>query len=366
MKSEREFIDLAEQYLNGELDEAAEKAFEFELMQNPENRLRFEEHQAFLRHLKSYGERVDLQQKLNQIHAGLDINEIVKNATPHQHKLVRLWDKYKINSLVAASVAILAVFTTLWATGYFTNVKDNSSQYIALRRDMNNIQRNVKAQNALIKDIDNKTRNEIAPSHYGATGFALSSNGYIITTYHVIKDADSVYVQNSIGDSYKVQVVYTDPQYDIALLQIADSSFSMGNLPYTFKAQSADIGEDVYTLGFPREEAVYGRGYLSSSTGYSGDTVAYQVSIPVNPGNSGGPVFDNRGNIIGIINSKQKETDGAAFAIKSNYLLKVLEAIPEDSLNKKIVLNKKNSLTNLNRTEQLKKVQEYIFMVKVY
>jgi len=365
MKSERDFLERAEAYIKGELNLQEAKTFEEELSRDEDAYSKFERHKAFLIQIKNYGERVELQHQLHDIHAGIDIEEVIEYAIPRKALVIRLWDKYKINSLVAASVALLAVFSTLWLTGFYS--KDSTSQYVALRRDMNSIRQNVKAQNALIKDINKNKTDVNSPSHYGATGFALSSNGYVMTTYHVIKDADSVYLQNNAGNSYKVKVVYTDPAYDIAVLQIIDEDFKdLGNLPYTFKQNSAEIGEEVYTIGFPREEAVYGRGYLSSNTGYSGDTVAYQVSIPVNPGNSGGPVLDNRGNVVGVINSKQTETDGAAFAIKSNYVLKAIAAIPEDSLDKKIVVNKKNTLGNLSRTEQIKRVQDYIYMIKVY
>lgn len=365
MKSERDFIDWADAYLKGLLSDQESKAFEGYLANDHEAYKKFLLHQDFIESLSQYGQRVALQGELNRIHAGLNIEEVIERAIPKESLVVRLWNKYKINSLVAACVALIAVFSTLWLTGFYS--QDDASQYIALRRDMNNIRQNVKAQNALIKDINKSHNGAITPSHYGATGFALSSDGYVMTTYHVIKDADSVYLQNNAGSSYKVKVVYTDPAYDIAVLKIIDDDFkSFGNLPYTFKQSAADIGEDVYTIGFPREEAVYGRGYLSSNTGYSGDTVAYQVSIPVNPGNSGGPVLDNRGNIIGVINSKQTETDGAAFAIKSNYVLKAIAAIPEESLEKKIAVNRKNILGNLSRTEQIKRVQDYIYMIKVY
>lgn len=365
MKSERDFLERVEAYIRGELSPHEAQIFEEELSRNEVELQRFEKHKTFLKQIKAYGERVELQNHLHAIHKQIDIEKVIEFAIPQKPLIIRLWDKYKINSLVAACVALLAVFSTLWLTGFYS--KDSTSQYIALRRDMNSIRQNVKAQNALIKDINKNKSDANSPSHYGATGFALSSNGYVMTTYHVIKDADSVYLQNNAGNSYKVKVVYTDPAYDIAVLQIIDKDFKdLGSLPYTFKQNAAEIGEDVYTIGFPREEAVYGRGYLSSNTGYSGDTVAYQVSIPVNPGNSGGPVLDNRGNIIGVINSKQTETDGAAFAIKSNYLLKAIEEIPEESLDKKITVNKKNTLANLSRTEQIKRVQDYIYMIKVY
>ena len=111
---------------------------------------------------------------------------------------------------------------------------------------------------------------------------------------------------------------------------------------------------------------MYGKGYLSAKTGFAGDTVSYQISIPVNPGNSGGPLLDSKGNVIGIISGKQTRTDGAAFAIKTNYLLKSLEAIPEADLDRNLSLNAKNSISSLNRKEQLKKIQDYVFMVRVY
>ncbi|HYK76560.1 MAG TPA: S1C family serine protease, partial [Daejeonella sp.] len=168
-------------------------------------------------------------------------------------------------------------------------------------------------------------------------------------------------------ESFKAKQVYVDPAYDIAVLHITDSNFkSFQSLPYTFKKSASDLGEDVYTIGFPRDERVFNKGYLSSLTGFAGDTLSYQVDISVNPGNSGGPLLDNKGNVIGIINGKQTQAEGAAFAIKSNYLLRSLASIPQDSLEDRLVLNKKNSLAGLSRTDQIKKLKDYIFMVKVY
>src|SRR5690606_28266378 len=167
-----------------------------------------------------------------------------------------LWSRFKTNAMVAAAVAVLAVFSTLWMSGYYSNVKDSTTQYSALKRDMNTIKRNVNAQNALIKHINStaKKKDNINYNHYGATGFALSPNGYILTTYHVVKGADSIYVQNISGESYKVKVLFQDPTIDMAVLQVVDSTFKAhSSIPYTFKQHSADLGEDVFTIGFPRE-----------------------------------------------------------------------------------------------------------------
>ncbi|MDB5019506.1 MAG: Protease Do, partial [Pedobacter sp.] len=129
---------------------------------------------------------------------------------------------------------------------------------------------------------------------------------------------------------------------------------------------SAGMGEHVYTLGYPKDDAVLGEGYLSSNTGFGGDSLSYQVDIRVNPGNSGGPLLDNQGNIIGIISAKESQVDGAAYAIKSKYILEALRAIPQDSLENNVALNKKSSLQGLIRTKQIQKMQDYVFMIKVY
>jgi serine protease Do len=205
------------------------------------------------------------------------------------------------------------------------------------------------------------------PARYSGSGFAISSNGYILTNYHVIKGADSVYIQNSKGNSYKAKAYYTDPVNDIAVLKISDSDFKyLGALPYTLKRSGTNIGELVYTLGYPKDDVVLGDGYVSSKTGLNGDTISYQVAIPVNPGNSGGPLLDNNGNIVGVIKGKENKVDGAAFAVKSKYIMEALNAIPQDSLRKRIVYGKRSPLQGLKRDKQIAKMQDYVFMIKVY
>lgn len=366
MRSDQDFLEWVDAYLKGELSDRERVEFERYCAETPGANAQVEEHAAFIKHLGFYGNRINLQSRMDTIHASLNMEEILRNAKPHAPMVIRMWNRYKINTIVAASVALLAVFSTLWLTGYFTKVKENTSQYSALRRDMNNMKR---SQNALIKEINrnNMSKNGFEGSHFGATGFALSADGYLVTNHHVIEGADSVYVQDNKGNSYKVDVVYLDKDYDIAILLINDPTFEyLDPIPYTFKKNGSDIGEDVFTIGFPRDEAVYGRGYLSGQSDYSGDTVSYQVSIPVNPGNSGGPLVDHAGNIIGIVKGKQTLADGAAFAVKSSFLLKSIQDLADKDSIDRIVLNKKNTLQRLNRTEQIKKIQDFVFMVKVY
>jgi serine protease Do len=363
MKSDLELTNLIDAYLKGELAGSVLADFEQLRKSDPSFDMKVVEHRNFISNLSDYGSRVKLSSDMNAIHESLDIQSIKDEVAPEAPKLRRLWKKYRINTAIAASVAFVAVTATLLSTGYFS--KSISTNVNLLRREINSIKR---SQNALIKNINDKpVKGPADPGEFGGTGFALSSNGFVVTNFHVVKGADSVYVQNSDGEAFKVKLIYIDPAYDLAVLQITDPTFEkLASLPYTFKKAASDVGEDVFTIGFPRDEQVLGKGYVSAKNGYAGDTVAYQVSIPVNPGNSGGPLLDNRGNVIGIINGKQALLDGAAFAIKSSFILKSIEAIPQDSLDEKLVVNKRNTLAGLSRKDQFKKLEPYIYMVKVY
>ena len=363
MKSDIELTNQIDAYLRGELTESELIDFENKRIKDPAFDIKVVEHHNLLNHLSDYANRLKLTSEMNVIHESLDIFTLKNEVAPDAHIIKRLWKKYRVNTAIAASVALIAVCGTLLSTGYFS--KSISTNVSLLRREINSIK---KSQNALIKDINDKpSKGPVNPGQFGGTGFALSSNGYVVTNYHVVQGADSVYVQNSDGEAFKAKMIYIDPAYDLAVLQIIDPAFKdLDVLPYSFKKSASDVGEDVFTIGFPRDDQVYGKGYVSAKNGYAGDTVAYQVSIPVNPGNSGGPLLDNRGNVIGIINGKQTMVDGAAFAIKSTYLLKSIEAIPQDSLDKKLILSKRNTLSGLSRKEQFKKLEPFIYMVKVY
>jgi S1-C subfamily serine protease len=238
---------------------------------------------------------------------------------------------------------------------------------VKLSEKINKISKTTAQLNTKVNSLNNQHSSVLNPGNFRGTGFAISSDGYIVTDNHVIKDADSVYVQSLDGKAYKAKVIYSEPATDIAVLAITDPSFkSLGPIPYSFKKAETDIGENVFTLGYPRDAMVLGPGFLTASTGYNNDTTQYQVSTPVNFGNSGGPLLDSRGNIIGIIDAKQTHVEGAAFAVKSDFLLKAIQDIPADSLKKPINTNTKNVLAILSRVQQIKKLQNFVFMVKVY
>jgi S1-C subfamily serine protease len=361
MKDQIQLLQEIEGYLEGQLSDADRAAFEQRLQADPVLNAQVEEQQLFLQTLQQYGRRNELQQQMNRIHQHIatsrpqTITPVRKNTSYPRRRLLT-------NLAAAACIALVTSLSTIAIMQRAAKQK-TTAQYEDVRRVLNNIQR---SQNALISNMNSGKKAPANPGTYGGTGFAISTNGYIITNYHVVAGADSVYVQNNKGEAYKASSVFEDISSDLAILKIADSTFKSQPLPYSLKPQPVNLGEEVFTMGYPRDEIVYGKGYISAQTGFNGDTVAYQVSIPVNPGNSGAPLMDSEGNIVGIITGKQTTSDGIAFAVKSAHLKRLLDEMPREKLPRREWSRKNNHLETMSRVDQIKKLEDFVYMVKVY
>lgn len=350
-----------ERYLAGNMVADEKAAFEALLLTDQRLAERVEEHRTLLHTMQQYGQRQQLRSKLNTIHAQME-NGDTQNVAPMWRVF---WNRHAQTMAVAASVSLLSVFGTLWSVQQLKSpVQQQTARYVELRREVDKLK---KAQTAIIKDINNTTKPTPRPARFSGTGFALSASGYLVTSSHVVEGADSIMIENTSGAKYKVSEVYRDQTHDLSILKIEDPTFQgFGKLPYTFKTAESDLGEMVYTLGYPREDIVFGEGSLSSTSGFEGDTTAYQVSIPLNPGNSGGPLLDDKGNLIGIISGKQAGQESAAFAIKSAYLLQLISELPLATTLSPVSLPKSNTLAGNTRPQQLKKLKDFVFVVKVY
>ncbi|MNQ75347.1 putative serine protease HtrA [compost metagenome] len=365
MRNDLELDAIIEDYLLGKLNPQETEAFEQLRRNDATVDHKVVSHKFFLESMEAFAEQVRLKEQLNHIHAEIDVESLADALRPHPSKIVQLWRKNKSVVAVAASFIVLSLVSIY-------SIQHNNKQEAIYEKMSREISRVKQSQNNLVLDVKASTMHNSPkkpnPGNFGGTGFAVSTNGYILTNLHVVNGADSLYVQNSKGESFKVKSVYTDPQNDIAILKISDKHFNgLSTIPYTIKKSLSSIGENVYTLGYPKDDIVLGEGSVSSRSGFVGDTTQYQVSILVNPGNSGGPLLDNNGNLVGIISGKQDQTEGAAFAIKSKYILEAMRAIPQDSLGvNRLSANKKSLLSGLKRTKQIEKLEDYVFMIKVY
>lgn len=200
------------------------------------------------------------------------------------------------------------------------------------------------------------------------TGFALSSNGIIATNYHVISESKNVWVRGINGDfnrSWNAKVLLVDKNNDLALLKIVDLDFSgIGSVPYSLARSSAEVGDKVNVLGYPLrstmgDEIKLSTGFISAKSGFQGDITCYQLSAPVYPGNSGGPVITEDGRLIGVISARHTEAYSASYAIKVSYLLQIMNDISPS-----LAKPSSNILSGKTLIEQVKLVKKFVYIVE--
>ena len=204
-------------------------------------------------------------------------------------------------------------------------------------------------------------------SKWSGTGFFLTHNGYIVTNQHVIDGAKELKVTGINGDyktNYNARVEVTDEHNDLAIIKITDSNFkSFASLPYAIRKTNANIGEDCFVLGYPLISTMgmdikLTNGIISAKTGYQADVSQNQISAPIQPGNSGGPLFDKNGNLIGIVCAKHTEAENAGYAIKVSYLNNLADALSES-----IVLPQNNRLIGKTLPDQVKIASNYVCVI---
>ena len=218
-----------------------------------------------------------------------------------------------------------------------------------------------------------KSRN-IKPGEWAGngSGIIISKTGYIVTNYHVIEDTEEIEVEFIIDGEVKkfnAEVVKSDPVNDLSIIKIVDVYFDgVDNLPYNFKTRSSDVGTKVYAYGYPMALSIMGKdlklteGIISSKSGYKGDITNYQITAALQNGNSGGPLFDDKGNLIGInvAGLKKEIADNVGYTIKSSYVFNLIDALP-----KSIDLPSSTKLQSLSLPDQYNEISKYVVLVKV-
>lgn len=207
-------------------------------------------------------------------------------------------------------------------------------------------------------------------SKLSGTCFAISKDGLFATNFHVVENNGNVSIMLKKGTgsiAFKAKVILKDENNDIAIIQIVDTVFKPFNkIPYNISEQ-VNLGAKVFTIGYPLtsvmgENIKFTEGSLSSKSGFQDDIRFFQISVPIQPGNSGGPLFNSKGQVIGIItaklNGKAIETDiqNVNYAMKCDYLLNVLKMLPK----------KPEIITNVMKTETVNSNEILIERYKGY
>lgn len=178
-----------------------------------------------------------------------------------------------------------------------------------------------------------------SPGFSTGSGFFVTPDGYFVTNYHVIAGAEAIALFDVNSKMHMARVVRVDKANDIAVLK-AEGKFKA--IP-VIASRTAKRGQPVITVGYPYAdiqglEPKVTSGIINSLTGLSNDARTFQISVPLQSGNSGGPLVTLDGNVIGIVAMKLsalamlEETgdlpQNVNYAVKSNYLTEVLLGIP--------------------------------------
>jgi S1-C subfamily serine protease len=167
----------------------------------------------------------------------------------------------------------------------------------------------------------------------------LGPKGYILTAAHVIKGADRIALVQNGEPVATAEVVTADEANDVAVLK---PRFTKGTAPaiLSLRRRPGQLGERVFTLGFPAP-TILGAGLkmtsgeVSSTSGLSGDPRELQISVPVQPGNSGGPLMDEAGEVVGVVVAQMRKladdipAQNVNYAVKETYLEPLLQDLPD-------------------------------------
>ncbi len=174
------------------------------------------------------------------------------------------------------------------------------------------------------------------------TGFFISEDGYFITCFHVVVNSGSITLRNLAGETFEARAIAVDRSNDLALLkaEVRDGR-KFKPLPL---ASSGDVrrGAAVVTMGFPNigQQGIEPKvtdGIINSFSGANNDNRVFQISAPIQTGNSGGPLITLDGNVVGVVASKldaqamARQTgdipQNVNYAIKSQHVLDLLEKV---------------------------------------
>jgi len=261
-------------------------------------------------------------------------------------------------------IAFHATFSQEDQSGYEGEVCFNSPQRYSTNKFSAAAEQFSKA---LEKSVPGKSS---APRRSG-TGFFISDDGFLVTNEHVVNNASDIRVVTIVG-AFHAKVVQSDAGNDLALLK-ADGKFF--GLPIT-GSRTVRLGGTVATIGFPNPllqgfAPKLAKGEIAALSGAADNLRHFQISVPVQPGNSGGALVDERGNVVGVVSAKLDASlalaasgalpENVNYAVKSSYLLSFLESVPAVSpkLKRAVMADRKFE-------DVVKSAQDAAVMVLVY
>ena len=368
--TEEEKIELFDAYLSNELSAEDKVDFQRLLDKNIDLKAEFEEYKSFSQEIYEGAEYGSIKGNLDQIHTGLYGEQ--KSSKP-----LILRPKFYIPLGIAASITLLVMIVNPFGKGGNGDMVANENEYHELTNtEATDEEAGEGADDTYEENIfthefeetDTASNSildqELQISYKTPKGscFMISKDGFFITSKHLVKNRKYVRIQQKDrGKAFHAEVVYRDSLLDFAILQCArKQTDKFKAIPFKFYRKKPSLGEDVFTLGYPKADIVYTKGVVSSETGFKSDSVSYEASMPSNPGNSGAPLFTAKGDLVGMVIANNSKKQSVTYILKPYYIQERLKNL-KDSLNIDMSSNYTKRFARI--PDMIEKYRSYIFEI---
>ena len=240
--------------------------------------------------------------------------------------------KININTLEADTNSKLIELTN----SVISTRQDLSSLETSFGEELNLLKASVGADFSGIIDMVIPSVVTIRTDISQGTGFIITNDGYVVTNYHVMEGANAAGIYTYDGEQHKVSLLGYDSELDIALLKI-DGIYE--SLKFE-NSDNVNVGEKVIAIGNPLGlQFSVSEGIISAihREGQNGLNAYIQTDAALNPGNSGGPLIDKEGKVVGINNFKIGSSESLGFALESDYIRQAVNSISQQALNQTLI-----------------------------
>lgn len=252
------------------------------------------------------------------------------------------------------------------------------------------------AQKLAAAFVPRRDPGQAATAKASGTGFIVTTNGFVLTAYHVVEDSTNIVVR-SRKMRFAAQLAKADKTNDLALLRIIGAyalpaTTNLSGIPPATRLlrvasnfrplpllpeDDIKVGVPVSTVGFPNiqiqgREPKFTRGEINSLAGIKDDARYFQISTPVQPGNSGGPLFNNSGQVIGMVLARLNDItllkvsgsvpQNVNYALKGSKLLALVNSLPAA----KNALSAASSSEKADNSDWLTAATASIVLIEVY
>lgn len=226
------------------------------------------------------------------------------------------------NRIIA--IVIVALWTT-WAS---------ASEGQTLREAYKRVNPSVVVVKVIQVDVLGTPKSHVTIAAAQGSGVLISADGEVITAAHLVQTASKVSVEFAGGEVVSARIIASEPASDVALLKLNDPPPSGATVAKLGDSDKVEVGDQIFVIGAPQGESnTLSAGYISArrrpNTFYSGVSLAefFQTDAAINQGNSGGPMFNMSGEIVGIVShiiSKSGGSEGLGYVVTSNMARRLL------------------------------------------